>query len=135
MKFNIAHQGVPLFVTLASVQGFQVQVSPTLTTASAPVLPLSHLSHFSPFGIQKLNTAALLLPLLFTVAQHQGANVEVVPTLIVAAVQVSPLSPLGIVKSNTASLVVQEFTTQASVQGAQVQVLPTFIVAASPFSP
>jgi hypothetical protein len=43
----------------------------------------------------KLKTAAELVPLLVTLASVQGSHVVVVPTLIVAAVQVSPLSHLS----------------------------------------
>ena len=58
----------------------------------------------------------------------------VLPTLTVAAFQVSHLSPLGIVKSNTALVEVQLLTTQALLQGSQVQVVQTSIVPVSPLS-
>ena len=97
------------------------------------MLPVSHLS---PLGIVKLNTAAEEVPLLVTLADVQASHVVVVHTLIVAAAQVfqvshlSPLSPLGIVKSKTAALDVQELVTLAELQAAQVVVLQTVIVAA-----
>ena len=43
----------------------------------------------------KLNTAADDVQLLVTLASVQGSHVVVAPTLIVAAVQVSPLSHLS----------------------------------------
>ena len=99
MKFNTALVDVPLLLTTAAVQGFQVQVVPILTVQEGHCSPSSHLS---PLGIPKFKTAALLLPLLLTVAQHPASNVVVLPTLIVAAVPSSPLHPFGIIKFNTA---------------------------------
>ena len=85
-----------------------------------------------------MKTAALLLPLLLTVALHPASNVVVLPTLTVAALQglpVSHLSPLGIPKLNIAAQVVQLLLTVAQHQGLKVEVVPTFIVAALPVSP
>jgi hypothetical protein len=61
---------------------------------------------------------------------HAG-NVDVVPTAIVAAVQVSHFSHCGIVKSNIAALLVHELVTLASVPGSHVVVVQTDIVAAA----
>ena len=100
MKLNTALVEVPLLVTVAAVQGFQVQVS------HIDIVPLGHwhpISHLSPFGIQKFNTASLLLPLLLTPAQLPAGRVTVLPTLTVAAFPSSHLTHFGIVKSNTAS--------------------------------
>lgn len=94
------------------------------------MLPVSHLSHF---GIVKLNTAALEVPLLVTLAFVQASHVVVVQTEIVAAVHVSPvshLSHLGIQKLNTAALLVQELVTVAELPGDRVDVVPTETVAA-----
>ena len=132
VKLNTADVLLPLLVTLAAVQGFQVQVVPIA------IVPLGHcpqVSPLSPFGIQKFNTASLLLPLLLTPAQHPAGRVTVLPTLTVAAFQSSPLTHFGIVKSNTALWQSQLLITQAQVQASQVQVSPTFTVAASPVSP
>jgi hypothetical protein len=47
-------------------------------------------SPFAPFGIVKLNTAALLVHELVTDALVPGSQVVVVQTLIVAAAPVAP---------------------------------------------
>lgn len=53
---------------------------------------VAHVSHLSPLGIPKSNTAALQVQVLLTVAQHHASNVVVVQALTVAAVPVSHLS-------------------------------------------
>src|SRR5262245_60191263 len=57
--------------------------------AEAPVSPLS------PRGIVKLKTAALVVPMLATLALVPGAPVVVVPTLTVAAGPCGPAGPAG----------------------------------------
>ena len=86
----------------------------------------------------KSNTAALLVQLFTTLALVPASPVVVLPTLIVAALQVAPVSPfapLGIVKLNTAAPLVHELVTDALVPGSQVVVVQTLIVAAAPVSP
>jgi len=46
-----------------------------------------------PWGMPKLKTAADDVPELVTVAAEPGANVDVAPAVIVAAVPVEPLGP------------------------------------------
>jgi len=97
-----------------------------------PVSPLS------PFGISKSKTAAVLVPVLVTLALHPASIVVVVPAAIVAAVHGhhwSPLSPFGIVNSRTASSVVPLLVTHAHVPAAPVVVLQTQTVAAVPGFP
>ena len=92
------------------------------------------MSHLSPLGIVKLNTAAEDVPLFVTLAEVPASPVVVVPTLMVAADHGSPVShlaPLGIVKLNTAAALVPELVTEALVPGSQVVVVQTLIVAAS----
>ncbi|MBO7443993.1 MAG: hypothetical protein J6W16_05440, partial [Methanobrevibacter sp.] len=52
-----------------------------------------HVSHLSPLGIVKHNTAALVVQQLVTQADVQAAQVVVPQTLTVAAVHVSHFSP------------------------------------------
>lgn len=70
----------------------QLKLAEFILAHVAPVAPVSHLA---PLGIVKSNTAAELVQLLTTLASVQGSHVVVVPTLIVAAVPVSPLSHLS----------------------------------------
>ena len=92
-KFNTAALEVPTFVTVAELPGDRVVVVPTVIVAaapsaqsepSAPGVPVAHC------GIEKFNTAALLVPEFVTVAEEPGAHVVTVPTVIVAAVQSAP---------------------------------------------
>jgi hypothetical protein len=95
-------------------------------------------SHLSPLGIVKSNTAAEEVPELVTVADVHASHVVVDHTVIVAAVPVDPVSPfapLGIVKLNTAAPLVHELVTDALVPGSQVVVVQTLIVAAAPVAP
>lgn len=89
-------------------------------------VPVSHLLHL---GTQKLNTAALLVQELLTVALQPASRVVVVPTAIVAALPVSHLSHFGIQKSNTASAQVPVFVTVAEHPASKVVVDHTVIVA------
>ena len=85
-----------------------------------------------------MNTAALELHELVTLAELHAAHVLVVHTDIVAAAQSCQSfqsSQAGITKSNIAAQVVQLLTTLADVQGCHVVVLHTVIVAAGQVSP
>lgn len=74
----------------SSVKSISSPLKAALTIAGQ-VCPVSHLS---PLGIVKLNTAAPLVPTLVTEAEVPAAHVVVDPTAIVAAVPVSPFSHL-----------------------------------------
>ena len=80
----------------------------------------------------KLNTAALELPELVTVADDPGDKVVVVPAVIVAAL---PVAPCGIPKLNTAAEDDPELLTVADAPGERVVVVPAVIVAADPVAP
>jgi len=102
---------VPLLVTLAEPPAWPVLVVPTETVAAAPGLPdgpvgpvgpvgpaipcgpCGPVAPCGPAGMPKLNTAALDVPLLLTVAGDPAVKVLVVPTEIVAAVPGGPPGP------------------------------------------
>lgn len=73
----------------------QLKLAELILAHVAHVAPVAQVSHLAHCGIVKLNTAAELVPLLVTLASVQGSHVVVVPTLIVAALQVSHLSHLS----------------------------------------
>ena len=93
VKLNTAALLVPELVTLALVPAAHVDVVPTAIVAAAQSLPSAQSLPATHSGIVKLNTAALDVPELVTVALEPGAPVVTVPTVIVAAVQGSPCSP------------------------------------------
>ena len=98
-KFNIAALEVPTLVTVAELHGDSVVVVPTVIVAASQSAhgvqssPSSHGSHLAHCGIEKFNTAALLVPELVTVAEEPGTHVVTVPTVIVAAAQSAPGVP------------------------------------------
>lgn len=75
----------------------KVQLSVLVNTISLPLKAAAHTlaqsfpscqschgSHLAPLGIQKLNTAALVVPVLVTLAQQPASRVVVLHTLTVA---------------------------------------------------
>src|ERR1700741_1748325 len=97
-----------------------------------------------PWGITKLNTAALGLPVLVTWAFVPAAPVWVVPTAIVAADPVAPgfpwgpvapTCPAGTPKLSAAAADVPTLVTVALEPGGSVDVVPTATVAAAPAGP
>ena len=79
------HPLVSHIVTVVTFQALEL-------STQAIQFQVAQVSHLSPLGIPKLNTAALQVQLLLTVAQHHASNVVVVHALTVAAVPVSHLS-------------------------------------------
>ena len=77
--------------TVVIFQAF-VELTQAIQFQAGQVHQVAHVSHLSHFGIPKLNTAALLVHELLTVAEHHASSVVVVPTLIVAAAQVAHVS-------------------------------------------
>ena len=95
-KLRIAALLVPTFVTVAELPGERVVVVQTVIVAAAPSVPSvqsCHGSPLAPLGIVKLNTAALDVPELVTLALVQGSQVVVVHTVIVAAAQSAQSAP------------------------------------------
>jgi hypothetical protein len=82
---------VQVISTVVIFQAF-VEVTQAIQFQAGHVHQVAQVSPLSPFGIPKLNTAALLVHELLTVAQHQASNVVVVHTLTVAAAHVAHVS-------------------------------------------
>jgi hypothetical protein len=85
VKSNTAALVLPVFTTRALDPDTPVVVVPTLIVAAAPAGPVAPVAPVSPRGIVKSNTAALLVPLLTTLAFDPETPVVVVPTFTVAA--------------------------------------------------
>lgn len=110
----------------------------------APVAPVAPVDPTWPWGMLKLNTAALDVPAFVTVADDPAAPVVTVPTAMVAAaplapfapeLPVAPVLPTGMPKFSTAAELVPEFVTVALDPGARVETVPTETVAALPGAP
>lgn len=63
---------------------FQLKAAAHILAQSFPSCQSCHGSHLAPLGIQKLNTAALVVPVLVTLAQQPASRVVVLHTLTVA---------------------------------------------------
>jgi hypothetical protein len=88
-KLNIAAELVPELETVGGLPVATAEAVPAAIVAAAPVepvAPVGPVAPTAPCGIPKLNTAALEVPELATVALVPGAVVVVVPAAIVAAV-------------------------------------------------
>jgi hypothetical protein len=83
----------------------------------------------------KLKTAAEDVPEFVTIAEESAAPVVVEPTVMVAAVPVSPLTPCGMPKSKTALVDVPTLLTVALELAARVVTDPTVMVAPGPGRP
>ena len=98
-KFNTAALLVHTFVTVAELHGDNVVVVQTVIVAAAQSFQSAHGVQATHCGIVKSNTAALDVQLFTTVAELQAAQVDTLPTVIVAAepsahgVPGSPCSP------------------------------------------
>ena len=91
-KLRIASWLVHTLVTVAELQAGSVVVVHTVIVAAAQSCqscPSSHGSHLAHCGIVKSNIAALDVQELVTLADVPAAQVVVLPTVIVAAVQSS----------------------------------------------
>ena len=100
-KFNTAALDVPTLVTVAELHGDSVVVVPTVILAaaqsapSAPSAQGAQVSHCTPCGIVKFNTAAVDVPVLVIATLVPAAPVVTVPTVIVPAGPVGPVGPCG----------------------------------------